>query len=209
MAKIREEDKKSFIMYVDYQSDFEEMTGDECKELMMIIFNYERIHKEPVIQDRFMRMAWGRIKRDLDRNDSAWLETKEKLSEAGKKGAEKRWHSDDGHPIASDSHPINGMASMAVNDNENVNVNLNVNEFIGIGSERTSPICTESADREIDYNNSDAELAYIKDIDEEGVEDIDPRLEKSLQLLESQFIQEKESCYEIAEDIWNKIEVSA
>lgn len=114
------EDKKSFIMYVDYQNDFEEMTGDECKTLMMYIFNYERNHVEPIIEDRFMRMAWGRIKRDLDRNDSAWLETKEKLSEAGKKGAEKRWHSDDSHPIASDSHPITPMASIAVNVNDNV-----------------------------------------------------------------------------------------
>lgn len=169
------EDKKSFIMYVDYQSDFEEMTGDECKTLMMYIFNYERTHEEPVIEDRFMRMAWGRIKRDLDRNDSAWLETKEKLSEAGKKGAEKRWHSDNSHPITSDSHPITPIASIAVNVNDNLNVNDNVLE----ASVLNEPRFSAEAER-------------------------DKQLEKVLQELEEKYVEEKKylSMDEAAELAW-------
>ena len=127
------ERKKSFVMFVDYQSDFEELTGDECKEVMNLIFNYEKTGELPEIKDRFVKLVFGRIKRDLDRNDKAWAERKEILSEAGKKGAEKRWNKEssitsDSHPITDDSHPIKPIASMAVN--VNVNDNVNVSEEI-------------------------------------------------------------------------------
>lgn len=156
MAKIKTDDKKSFIMYVDYQKDFEQLTGDECKELMMMIFNYERTHEEPLITDRFMKMAWGRIQRDLDRNDSAWLETKQALSEAGKRGAEKRWHSQNSHPITPNGHPNSLIGSMAVNVNDNVNANV----FRATSLNETR----SSADAEV----SDEEFNESLDILEQG-----------------------------------------
>lgn len=201
MAKIKTDDKKSFIMYVDYQYDFAEMTGDECKELLMIIFNYERTHEEPVIQDKCMRIAWGRIKRDLDRNDNSWLEKKEKLSEAGKRGAEKRWgNKDDSHPIASDSHPIDPITSIAVNVNENVNVN----EFKDIGSERTSSSAADIGSRECEIHYSD-DFVPLKEekIVEESSNISDNRLENILTSLESKFQQQKTKHFSSPEEAFD------
>ena len=62
-------------------------------------------------------MAFTPIKQQLKRDLIKFEETKEKRSEAGKAGANKRWQN-----IANDSKRISDIAKIAVNVNDNVNV---------------------------------------------------------------------------------------
>jgi len=62
-------------------------------------------------------LAFTPIKQQLKRDLIKFEETKEKRSEAGKAGANKRWQN-----IANDSKRISDIAKIAVNVNDNVNV---------------------------------------------------------------------------------------
>jgi len=64
-----------------------------------------------------INLAFTPIKQQLKRDLIKFEETKEKRSEAGKAGANKRWQN-----IANDSKRISDIAKIAVNVNDNVNV---------------------------------------------------------------------------------------
>ena len=48
----------------------------------------------PEFEDPMLGMAWNFMQGGLEENARKWEETREKRSEAGKRGNEKRWHSD-------------------------------------------------------------------------------------------------------------------
>ena len=109
-------DKKGFILYADQKALFEQLPNDKAGELIKFIFAYVN-DENPVTEDLIINLAFTPIKQQLKRDLIKFEETKEKRSEAGKAGANKRWQN-----IAKDSKRISTIAKIAVNDNVNVNV---------------------------------------------------------------------------------------
>jgi hypothetical protein len=131
--RIMAKDKKGFILYADQKALFEQLPNEKAGELIKFIFAYVN-DENPVSKDLIINLAFTPIKQQLKRDLIKFEETKEKRSEAGKAGANKRWQN-----IANDSKRISDMAKIAVNVNDNVNVkdiNNNIvphwNQDIGI-----------------------------------------------------------------------------
>lgn len=121
-------DKKGFILYADQKALFDQLPNDKAGELIKFIFAYVN-DENPVTEDIIINLAFTPIKQQLKRDLKKFEETKEKRSEAGKAGANKRWQN-----IAKDSKRISSIAKIA--DNDNVNVNDKVikhwNQDIGV-----------------------------------------------------------------------------
>lgn len=82
--------KKTFILYGDYEEDFELLTDTQIVEIIKSIFAYVNRGEICTSQDQLIQVFFRRIKKDIDRNNEKWQETKQRRSLAGKKGAEVR-----------------------------------------------------------------------------------------------------------------------
>jgi hypothetical protein len=107
-------DKKGFILYADQKAIFEQLPNDKAGELIKFIFSYVN-DENPETDDLIIKLGFTPIQQQLKRDLVKYEATKEKRSEAGKAGANKRWQN-----IANDSKRINDIAKIAVNDNVNV-----------------------------------------------------------------------------------------
>jgi hypothetical protein len=105
-------DKKGFILYADQKAIFEQLPNDKAGELIKFIFSYVN-DENPETDDLIIKLGFTPIQQQLKRDLVKYEETKEKRSEAGKAGANKRWQT-----IANDSKRINDIAKIA----DNVNV---------------------------------------------------------------------------------------
>lgn len=85
-------DKSSFLIYLDYQEQFDLLTDEEAGRLIKTIIKYEKTGEIPEL-DGMLKMAFSFIKTQLDRDREKWKEEKQKRSEAGKRGMAKRWNS--------------------------------------------------------------------------------------------------------------------
>ena len=106
--------KSSFILYTDFYDVIKDLTDEQIGKLHRAIYIYQ-LEDKIIELDAITKMAFKFIRLQLDKNKSKWEETKEKRTEAGKKGSEKRWG------VSQE------MAKIAVNVHDNVNVNEDVN----------------------------------------------------------------------------------
>lgn len=105
-------DKKSFVLYADLLHTVTKLTDEEAGRLFKHILEYVN-DKDPEA-DRVTEIIFEPIKRQFKRDLKKWEEIKDKRSEAGKKGANKRWQNK--------ANAKKDVAKIAVNDNVNVNV---------------------------------------------------------------------------------------
>src|SRR5208282_1398823 len=84
------EGKKSFLLYCDMVTQFEDLTDAEAGQLIKHIFNYVN-DKNPILEDRLIQIAFNPIKMQLKRDLESWKKEIDRDKENGKKGAEKRW----------------------------------------------------------------------------------------------------------------------
>jgi predicted RNA-binding protein with RPS1 domain len=106
------EGKKSIVLYTDLLATFEKLNDDEAGRLIKHLFRY--VNDLNPDSDRMTEILFEPIKQQLKRDLEKWEGIKDKRSEAGKAGANKRWQT-----IANAKKDI---AKIAVNDNVNVNV---------------------------------------------------------------------------------------
>lgn len=145
------ENKKSFILYQEYEENIADLSQKQKGDLLDAIFAYS--HGHLIELEPLVKMAFSFIKADLDRSGKAWKKTREERSLSGRIGNLKRWNLDlhqqyqagkitleDAENIAkhrktslsdnSESLKSQEIANIAVNVNEDVNVNVNVNEDV-------------------------------------------------------------------------------
>jgi hypothetical protein len=115
-------DKKGFILYADQKAIFEQLPNDKAGELIKFIFSYVN-DENPETDDLIIKLGFTPIQQQLKRDLVKYEETKEKRSEAGKAGANKRWQT-----IANDSKRINDIAKIADNVNVKDKVIDNIEE---------------------------------------------------------------------------------
>lgn len=113
-------DKKGFILYADQKEIFNQLTDEMAGKLIKHIFAYVN-DENPISEDIIINLAFTPIKQQLKRDLVKFEETKEKRSEAGKAGANKRWQN-----IANDSKRISDIAKIADKDNVTDKVKDNV-----------------------------------------------------------------------------------
>ena len=107
-------DKKGFILYADQKAIFDQLPNDKAGELIKFIFSYVN-DENPMTDDLIIKLGFTPIQQQLKRDLVKYEETKEKRSEAGKAGANKRWQN-----ITEDSKRINTITKIADKDNVNV-----------------------------------------------------------------------------------------
>lgn len=84
-------DKISFLIYLDYEEQFNLLTDEQLGQLIRAIIEYEKTKNIPELNGE-VKIAFSFIKAQLDRDREKWQEEKQKRSEAGKKGMAKRWN---------------------------------------------------------------------------------------------------------------------
>ena len=104
--------KKSFLLYCDIIHTIEKLSDEQAGKLLKHILRYVN-DQDPIAEDVLTEIAFEPIKQNLKRDLVKYEEIKEKRSEAGKTGANKRWQN-----IANDSKRINDITKIAVNDND-------------------------------------------------------------------------------------------
>lgn len=105
-------DKNSFLIYIDYQEQFELLTDEQAGKLIKAIIEYEKTGKILEL-DGMTKMAFSFIKTQLDRDREKWQEEKQKRSEAGKRGMSKRWGK---------TNQDNNVTNVITEDNKNNSV---------------------------------------------------------------------------------------
>lgn len=135
-------DKKSFVLYTEYEENLEELPDEELGQLFRAIFSYVNRGVVPELSAS-CRMAFSFIRKDLDRNQAKYEETCRKRREAGKQGgrppkpkgnqteAKKANGFFDNQTEAKKPDNDNGNENENDNDNDNGNGNENVNGNVG------------------------------------------------------------------------------
>ena len=142
------ENKKSIVVYADWEATFEQLSDEEAGKLIKHFFKYVN-DKDPVMEDRILKIAFEPIKQQLKRDLKKWEKTKEKKSDAGKAGMAKRWGKSitDVIPviteITDDNTPYQDITNITVNVNDNVNDNVIKKE-----KEKSFPIMPKAEDVE-------------------------------------------------------------
>lgn len=125
--------KDSFILYTEQKEIFESLSDEDAGKLIKQIFKYIETGQEPEIKG-MLKIAFIPIRQNLDRNNDKWEDIKQKRSEAGKVGADKRWNKKEKMAkIANAKFVKNEIAKIAVNVNDNVNVNVTTDVVNNIG----------------------------------------------------------------------------
>lgn len=88
---IKDKEKNSFVMYLDYEQQFNLLNNEQAGQLIKSIIEYEKTELVPEFSDGMVQMAFSFIKCQLDRDREKWKNEIMKRSSAGKKGMEKRW----------------------------------------------------------------------------------------------------------------------
>lgn len=85
------EDKKAFVVYTDWETQFDLLSDEEAGKLIKHIFSYVN-DKDPEFDknERLLNMAFEPIKKQLKRDLKKYETIKQKRSEAGKRSAELR-----------------------------------------------------------------------------------------------------------------------
>lgn len=125
-------DKKSFVLYTEYEENLEDLPDVELGQLFRAIFSYVNRGVVPELSPS-SKMAFSFIRKDLDRNQAKYEEICRKRKEAGSKGGRPPKASADGGNQTKAKKP-NGFlenqtkAKKPDNDNDNDNENVNDND---------------------------------------------------------------------------------
>ena len=86
-------DKNSFLIYLDYEEQFNLLTDEEVGQLMRAIIKYEKTGNMPKL-DGMLKMAFSFIKTQLDRDREKYNKKCEKNKENAKRGGRPKKQKD-------------------------------------------------------------------------------------------------------------------
>lgn len=121
------ENKKSFLLYADYEEVFEELSDIDAGQLAKHLFRYVN-DRNPVTENPLVRASFILIKKQLKRDLIRWEEIRIKRSDAGKASAESRKQNQ--QMLTSVESVKQTPTKSTVNVNDNVTVNDTVIDII-------------------------------------------------------------------------------
>ena len=137
-----EKSKKSFVMYGSWSSAIEKMSNEQAGQLLKAIYALQDDENaEP--EDPSVSFVFEIIKDKLFEDAKEWEKAKQRRSESGKKGMEKRW-SEDKRTIANDNTVIandNSVITPIANDNTAI---TNDNTVIANDNSVITPITNDN-----------------------------------------------------------------
>ena len=116
--------KKSFIMYESWGSAINKMSNEQAGQLLKAIYALQD-NEDAEPEDPSVSFVFEIIKDKLCEDATEWEKTKQRRSESGKKGMEKRWNEDEGS-ITND----NTVKESITNDNSVIKPITNDNTVI-------------------------------------------------------------------------------
>ena len=131
-------DKKSFLLYGNYETQFKLLSMEERGLLITAIFEYSNNGAVQTPLSPLVELAFSFVKENLDRDHENYLDRCEKNSENGKKGGRPKKNAKDAHFYSSPEKENISMSKTerffekpkkADNDNGNDNGNENENEI--------------------------------------------------------------------------------
>ena len=111
-----EKKHRSVILFGEWQRPLGALSLEQKGMLLDALLAYPE-GKRPDFTDPMLRMAWTFMEGGLDENARKWEETRQRRAEAGTKGAESRWHSEERGKNSKCHAP---MAKMAVSGSDSV-----------------------------------------------------------------------------------------
>lgn len=144
-------ERDSFILYADQKNLLDLLTDEQAGALIKVIFKYAN-GEQLDIKFPLVEMAFTVIKNQMDRDKEKWELTKQKRSEAGKKG---------GRPKKDVKETLtkkaNGFSEKQTKAKKAVNVNVNVNDNVN-----DNVIQKEKYKKESDLDFNDERIENIK-----------------------------------------------
>ena len=132
-------DKKSFLLYGSYETQFDLLSMTERGELITAIFEYERTGTAPAELSPLVGMAFSFIRDALDRDRQSYENYCAQQSEKGKKGGRPKKTATTYEAVEKDEEKAEektyGFFEKAIYDNDNGNDNENDNDN-AIGEEK-------------------------------------------------------------------------
>ena len=116
--------KKSFIMYESWGAAINKMSNEQAGQLLKAIYALQD-NEDAEPEDPSVSFVFEIIKDKLYEDATEWEKTKQRRSESGKKGMEKRWNEDEGS-ITND----NTVKESITNDNSVIKPITNDNSVI-------------------------------------------------------------------------------
>lgn len=86
-------EKASFLMYLDYEEQFNLLSDEQIGQLIRAIIKYEKTGEVPIL-DGMLKMAFSFIKTQLDRDREKYQAKCEKNRENAKKGGRPKKQKD-------------------------------------------------------------------------------------------------------------------
>lgn len=166
--------KKSFLMYADWVTIFDQLTDEEAGVLVKHLFAYVN-DRSPSLCDRMLNIVFEPIKIQLKRDLRKWEGEKEEKSNGGKKGNLKRYHIDLYNKLINKELSLEEALSIAKSRNvsdtvgmreENsdslasVAVNVNVNDSVNVNVLNNNSVAAKKIEIEIE------EKSTVKKMDE-------------------------------------------
>ncbi len=89
-------DKKSFLIYLDYEEQFNLLTDEQIGQLMRLLIEYEKTQKVPSLDkvDGMVKMSFSFIKTQLDRDRDKYKSKCKKNKENGRRGGRPKKESE-------------------------------------------------------------------------------------------------------------------
>lgn len=87
-------DKNSFLIYLDYEEQFNLLTDEQVGQLMRAIIKYEKTQEIPQLEG-MLKMAFSFIKTQLDRDREKYQARCEKNKENGARGGRPKKKQED------------------------------------------------------------------------------------------------------------------
>ena len=155
-----EKSKKSFVMYGSWSSAIDKMSNEQAGQLLKAIYALQDDENaEP--EDPSVSFVFEIIKDKLFEDAKEWEKEKQRRSESGKKGMEKRW-GEDKRPITNDNTvitPITNDNTVITNDNSVITPITNDNTV----TESVTPITVSvSVSDSVSVNESPSETKREK-----------------------------------------------
>jgi hypothetical protein len=125
------ENKKSFILYCDYQEIFTDLSKEDAGELIQHIFAYVN-DENPVTENKVVKASFTAIKLQLKRDLKKWDDIREKRSLAGKKSAESRQQTSTNSTSVKSVEQTSTNSTVNDTVNDTVTVTVNVPTNVGV-----------------------------------------------------------------------------
>ncbi len=171
----KSQDKKSFIMYLDYEEQFNMLTDLELGKLIRAIIEYEKTKEIPKL-DGIVKMAFSFIKGQLDRDREKYDEKCRKNRENGSKGGRPKKEieekatvnseTENNQTVNSETEGLNQKPKKPDNDNEDEVDNDNEDE---VDNDNEDEVDNDNEDVVEVVENTDC-INYYK----QNISEIDP-----------------------------------